>query len=229
MMFAVADLSAATGGCMTGNAQRMPKVRYGSYFSAVVGHKWGENDEMKVLKRMKRAEDRLKGKEVEQREGEQRGKAKRLVGKLAKLLTVGDLPFLPSRKTVSSRGKAKKLNNTKKLLQLQQQRSHNSSQSSLFEPMPTIVEETDRELVEQQQQMVGVETGVQFGRPGEGGDQMEDEEEEAEVKENEREERKQCDEWWTTANAGKKLHDNIFSNPQQFSTAPPMLQLQAAA
>uniref|UniRef100_A0A183BV53 Uncharacterized protein n=1 Tax=Globodera pallida TaxID=36090 RepID=A0A183BV53_GLOPA len=93
--------------------------------------------------------------------------------------------------------------------------------------MPTIVEETDRELVEQQQQMVGVETGVQFGRPGEGGDQMEDEEEEAEVKENEREERKQCDEWWTTANAGKKLHDKIFSNPQQFSIAPPMLQAAA--
>ncbi|KAL3088323.1 hypothetical protein niasHT_023883 [Heterodera trifolii] len=200
-MFAIADISAATGGCMANNGQKMAKVRYGNYYSTITADKWGENDEIKVLKRMKKAEERLKGRKMEEEnDREQRGRAKRLVEKLAKLLTAGDLPFLTaSRKTMP---KAKKQNNMKKLQlhQQQQQRSRNSSQSNLFEPMPTIREETDTELMGEDAQ-----NGEETVQPRKNGTETWGE--------------------WRTEGEAKKCHsDKYCTKAQQFGTTQPMLQ-----
>lgn len=95
MMFGVADLSTAAGcvGIPTASGPKLPKVHYGRYFSGMVADDdWREDAELKVRRRMRRAEERERSKAEGDTGGRGSGRTaligRRLIGKLVKLLTV---------------------------------------------------------------------------------------------------------------------------------------------
>uniref|UniRef100_A0A914KXS5 Uncharacterized protein n=1 Tax=Meloidogyne incognita TaxID=6306 RepID=A0A914KXS5_MELIC len=141
-----------TSSCTT-NSSQLPKVRYGAFFSSgIVNNLCKEEDEQafskrKNLKRLNNDENKLI---VEEKRGGG-GLSRRLFGKLIRLISVKEIPFLANVKTFPSRGESNNVSKkmAARLAAARRRRQHSSQSSTLsgsFEPMPTIEEENEENL-----------------------------------------------------------------------------------
>lgn len=174
-------LSAFAAGCAVATSsaaiiaqqqqQKLPKARYGAFFSGMMPDMDREAEEEEYFARRYAAATANRKRAKSPRpcgmgggDPERKGFSRRLLGKLVKLITVKEFTFLPSGKTFPSRDAKKAAAAAKSAMA--KRRPHNSSQSSTlsgsFEPMPTIEEETESELM--QQLMAEAEAILEMGQ-----------------------------------------------------------------